>query len=281
MFSPPPRPSVTRRGVNPAFDEVVARGMAKNPADRYSSAGELAKAAVAAATGQAPVATRPSQPNNTRQFSAVDPHPLGTGQAKPYAQQPAPRKSKFGPTQLALVVATIMLFGVAAVLATVLMSSDNSSEPQTRLAAPAPSTTTITTTAPTSDEATSSSTTSTTTSTSVSGAPIAGLSGMDGQGFVGHSARCDSGSTPAAAIKTANSLAIVCQTSPGSYYYRGERLRDGAQLVLQNATPAGGGFDAINPSDGARYQVRPDQLTISSPRGTETDPALEFGTSTQ
>ena len=112
---------------------------------------------------------------------------------------------------------------------------------------------------------------------SASGAPIAGLSGTDAQGFVGHSARCDAGSTPAAAIRTANSLAIVCETAPGSYYYRGERLSDGAQLQLANAVPAGGGFDAVNPADGSRYQVRPDQLTISSSRGSETDPALEYG----
>jgi serine/threonine-protein kinase len=72
-------------------------------------------------------------------------------------------------------------------------------------------------------------------------------------------------------------LAIVCETAPGSYYYRGERLRDGAELQLANAVPSGGGFDAINPADGARYEVRPDMLTISSSRGTETDPALEYG----
>ena len=118
---------------------------------------------------------------------------------------------------------------------------------------------------------------STTTSPSTSGAPIAGVSGTDAQGFVGHTARCEEGSSPAAAIRTANSLAIVCETAPGSYYYRGERLRDGAQLQLANAVPAGGGFDAINPADGSRYQVRPDMLTISSSRGVESDPALEYG----
>ena len=100
---------------------------------------------------------------------------------------------------------------------------------------------------------------------------------MDAQGFIGSSARCDAGSTPAAAIRTANSLAIVCRTGPDSYYYRGERLRDGAQLQLQNARRAGSGFEAVNPSDGALYSVQPDQLTISSSRGSETDPALEFG----
>ena len=73
----------------------------------------------------------------------------------------------------------------------------------------------------------------------------------------------------------------MCETSSGNYYYRyyyrGERLRDGAQLQLANARPAGGGFDVNNPDDGSLYQVRPEQLTISSGRGSEADPALEFG----
>jgi serine/threonine-protein kinase len=69
----------------------------------------------------------------------------------------------------------------------------------------------------------------------------------------------------------------VCETSPGSYYYRGERLSDGAQLQLANAVPVDGGFDAVNRADGSLYQVRPDKLTISSSRGSESDPAVEYG----
>jgi hypothetical protein len=90
------------------------------------------------------------------------------------------------------------------------------------------------------------------------------VTGADAQGFVGHTARCDSGSTPAAMVRTAQSLAVVCQTTPGSFYYRGERLSDGANLQLANATRSGGGFDVTNPSDGTRYEVRPDRLTIIS-----------------
>src|SRR5215212_6890500 len=80
MFSPPPRPSIMRRGINRAFDDVIARGMAKKPEERFATAGELAKAATAAASG-GPVPPAPAvvpsgsaatgPPGSTRQFSAV------------------------------------------------------------------------------------------------------------------------------------------------------------------------------------------------------------------
>ena len=48
LNDPPPRPSATA-GVPKAFDDVVAHALAKRPNDRYRSAGELARAALAAA----------------------------------------------------------------------------------------------------------------------------------------------------------------------------------------------------------------------------------------
>jgi serine/threonine kinase PknH len=45
LYQPIPRPSQERPGIPAAFDEVIALGMAKDPADRYPRAGDLAVAA--------------------------------------------------------------------------------------------------------------------------------------------------------------------------------------------------------------------------------------------
>ena len=281
MFSPPPRPSIMRRGINRAFDDVIAKGMAKQPAERFSSAGELAKAATAAASAQAPAATSaapsPSPPPSTREFSAVYPNPAATGYT-PYPP-PAPRpeapdrKSRFGSAQVALIAATVVLFGVAAVLAALLISGNpgSSSPPQSTLAVPPSTSGTTDTTTQSTTESPS------TTSPSTSPAALPGVSGTDGQGFVGHSARCDAGSSPAAVVRTAQSMAVVCETAPGTYYYRGERLSDGANIELANAVPSSGGFDVTNPVDGTRYEVRPDRLTIiSNGHVDSSEPVLQY-----
>ncbi|CAA0138304.1 Serine/threonine-protein kinase PknH [Mycolicibacterium vanbaalenii] len=268
LFSAPPRPSALRHGLHPAFDDVISRGMAKNPADRYPSAGALAAAVrTAAAAKPAPAAApvRPGPPPSTRQFSTADPNPAALSQVSrppvPVPARPAPpRKSRTAPV---LAIVTVALFGVAALLAAVLVSGSDTGGSEPRIAAPnlsAPGTA--------SEESTP----------TTSATPIEGVSGTDAQGFVGHSARCDAGSTPAAVIRTANSLAVVCENDSGSYYYRGERLRDGASLELSDAQPAGSGFVAVNPADGARYRVQPDMLTISSNGSVDSaEPALEYG----
>ncbi len=295
MFSPPPRPSIMRRGIPRAFDDVIAKGMAKKPGERFASAGEMAKMATAAAMGApVPQAAPPSgpPPASTRQFSAVYPNPAGTGYtpypplSMPPPAEPAPRKSRFGRGQVALVVATIVLFAVAVALAMQVFSSDRETaapQPMT-VPPPPPSVSTSTeTVSPSTTTSTSTPTTTTTTTTapSTSGTPLPGVSGTDSQGFVGHAARCDAGSTPAAAIRTAKSLAVICQTTPGNYYYHGERLSDGANVRLSNAVPTGGGFDVTNPADGAHYQVRPDHLTILSNGHVDSDePALEYSSGT-
>jgi hypothetical protein len=59
LHDPPPRPSDTP-GVPAAFDAVIARALAKDNEDRYHSAGDLGRAALAAAAGQPAAAPRGS-----------------------------------------------------------------------------------------------------------------------------------------------------------------------------------------------------------------------------
>ncbi len=81
-------------------------------------------------------------------------------------------------------------------------------------------------------------------------------------------------------IRTESSLAVICQKGKGkghNFYYRGERLSDGAHLEIDKAERSGNGFVAVNPADGARYDVGPDGLTISSFGHVDSsEPPLEY-----
>lgn len=52
LVTPPPRPSSINPAVPKGFDEVIAKGMAKDPDDRYQSASEMADAARTALRGR-------------------------------------------------------------------------------------------------------------------------------------------------------------------------------------------------------------------------------------
>lgn len=56
----PPKPSTMNLAIPAAFDEVIARGLAKDPEERYQTAHELATAAVQALTEPAAAKSRPA-----------------------------------------------------------------------------------------------------------------------------------------------------------------------------------------------------------------------------
>ena len=262
MLSPAPRPSIMRRGVGRAFDDVIARGMTKQRTARFASAGELARAAseavsaayepVAVGAGAAPLGTRP--------FEAVYPNPDDTGFSPyPPVEAPSPRTHRPLVGRLPLVVAgaAVLLMVAGLIVALVSAFVDHGAPPEASNASPAPSS------APPPKTPTLS-------------APV---QGADGLGFVGETARCDPGNPSAAVVRTAKSLAVVCENLSGSYYYRGERIRDGAHIELSNAERVGDGFDVTNPVDGVRYEVRPSRLRIISGEHVDSsEPVLQYAT---
>lgn len=269
----PPKPADLNPAVPAAFNDVISRGMAKRPMDRFASAGELARAASAAAEfSQAPtvLASDPRQQVETSQFSTRWPNPDGTGDT-PYAEHlhtAQPPERKFGHGRLVLVAGAVAAFVVAALIAALLILRNNQAPPSASDAKVS--------TAPTSGAKTTESSTLRTSLTT--SAPLFTLPDADTQGFLGYPAgRCDPGSTPAVMGRTTQSLVVVCEDGPANYYYRGVRLSDGASIELANAVRSSGGFDVTNPVDGTRYRVRPTGISITSPSGQVfSEPMIEY-----
>jgi serine/threonine-protein kinase len=285
LYLDPPRPCEKRPVIPTGFDDVVARGMAKEPDRRFATTKDLADAARAALSTETAVApatkpaytadaTRPAQPLSTppgsrskppgtRQFSQRWPNPEGTDYT-PYMDhveqaETSRQKRNFGAGQMALAIGGVALLTAALVAALWLIFSRHTESPGNPSGTPNATPTQSTT--PTSSRAAFSS-----------------VPGTDSQGFIDYpGARCDPGNEPAVMARTTLSVLVVCQLSPGNYYYRAVRISDGASIELANAVRTSAGFDVTNPADNSLRQVRPTYVRIVFPGvTTQTEPMVDY-----
>ena len=81
MNEPPPRATEVQPELSPRFEEVIARALAKHPADRYASAGDLGRAALAAVEGRD--VSEPERGVATGQAAPADAAATARGQPRP------------------------------------------------------------------------------------------------------------------------------------------------------------------------------------------------------
>jgi len=155
LTCPPPRPSVVNPRVPVTFDHVIARGMAKEPDDRYGSAGALGRAAQRAlkANGHSPsqatvwAAQYPQSGAGAGSFGAHPGDPVNGPAAVAPTKEPRDRSL----ITIVAVTSTVLL-GAAGVVIGVLVGqkSDRRDNSAPTVAYPTPSTATAaeTTTSP-------------------------------------------------------------------------------------------------------------------------------------
>jgi serine/threonine protein kinase len=139
LSSPPQQPSVINLRIPAAFDDVIARGMAKDPDDRYASPGALGRAAQRAlgATSSGP-STGPSAVTQAAPASA----PGNSGptlaawqvgqQRSPSPQQSTSQARPWLVPAVIIVAAAFILGGIGVVIG--LLARQNSAPPSHQLA---------------------------------------------------------------------------------------------------------------------------------------------------
>lgn len=138
VSSPPPRPSAVNPRIPATFDEVIARGMAKHPDDRYGSAGALGRAAkraiardpsISPGTGTLLAPQYVGAPPSYPPFKAQYPYPA-MGPAEAGGADQGGSKRLIVLTAVGVAVA-LLLGGVGLAIGLLAHENSNNSEPST------------------------------------------------------------------------------------------------------------------------------------------------------
>jgi serine/threonine-protein kinase len=133
LHEPPPALRDVRPGVVAAFEPVVARALAKDPAERYASAGELGAAALAAASGATArtrrLGRRPQTAAAGAAGAAASPAPVPTARLAGRGRPPCPRRAH-------AIVAALVLAALGVGIAVTLGAFSPEKTPSTAKARP-------------------------------------------------------------------------------------------------------------------------------------------------
>ena len=137
LTSPPPRPSTTNRLVPTAFDDVIARGMAKNPDHRYGSCGALGHAAQRA-LGSDSIVDMASASTMQAPTPPIDPYgrtaERPTDILRPYPSDAPPSSRQWVLPTVVAVTAVLLLSAVGVVIG--LLANQNNPGPTPTAAPP-------------------------------------------------------------------------------------------------------------------------------------------------
>jgi hypothetical protein len=120
LIEPPPRPSEVRPDIPPAFDAIVAKGMAKDAADRYDTAGEFARAAAAVVGGgdSNPMIDVPTPAHPAHQVTMpVNAVAAPDAPTSAVGEHPQPRPRRNHRALIAVGAAAVVVIAVAAAVA--------------------------------------------------------------------------------------------------------------------------------------------------------------------
>ncbi|HWK27783.1 MAG TPA: protein kinase [Solirubrobacter sp.] len=132
LSEPPPKPSSLDPEIPKAFDDVIERALAKDPEDRYPSAGDLGRAALAAATNRRPdeterlVAKGAAAPIEAATVTAARPQDQTKRQPEPETRALTPSKS---PRRRGLIAAALVLVAAVGVGTAFALTRDHKDTP--------------------------------------------------------------------------------------------------------------------------------------------------------